>query len=134
VNLLIPIFVMRCCVYNVTLFAISVPLMPDPQRPTGLSDAGQYDTASAIARRDPARAHDRGFGLALLLLSALSMVTGVAVALLFDWRGGAAMFIVATLVLSLFLRCEMRRRTRHRRAVLATQPRADLITTDTSPL
>jgi membrane protein implicated in regulation of membrane protease activity len=82
----------------------------------------------------PAPVDDRGFGIVLFLLSALSMVTGVAVAVLVEWRAGFAMFLAATLMLLLFLRWEMRRRTKRRRTVTVTQAPADLIVTETSPL
>jgi hypothetical protein len=112
------------------MLAISELMMPDTQRPDGSSNAGQ---ASVIAPGDVAPAPDRGFGFALLLLSALFMLTGVAITVMVDWRGGLAMFLVATVMLSLFLRWEMRRSTRQR-TVPATQAQADLIITETSPL
>lgn len=124
---------MWCCVYNATLLAISALMMPDTQRPIGLGDAGQPMT-SAIARSESAPAHERGFGLALLLLSALSVVTGVVITVVVDWRGGLAMFLVATMVLLLFLRWEIRRRVPGRRASPATQAQQDLVITETSPL
>ncbi len=83
---------------------------------------------------NPPRVHDRGFGLALILLSALSTVTGLVVAILLDWWGGLAVFLAAVLMLSLFLRWEMRRRTQYRRALLAAQAQTDLIVPKTGPL
>lgn len=109
-------------------------MMSDTLRPTDPGNVDQHSTASAIVHNDPACARDRGFGLALLLLSALSTVTGVVIAAVVGWRGGLAMFLAATLVLSLFLRWEMRRRTQHHQAILGTPAQADLIITETSPL
>ena len=87
-----------------------------------------------IAPGDPMPAHDRGFGGTLFLLSALCMVTVVALAIMVDWRGALAMFLAATLLLSVFLRWEMRRHVRQQPAVPATQAPPDLIITETSPL
>jgi hypothetical protein len=108
-------------------------MMPDTQRLLRINDAGPHSAESVISAADSARTDERGFGLTLFLLSALSMVTVVALAVMVDWRGGLAMFLAATLMLALFLRWEMRRHTRQRQTVLATQAQVNLIT-ETSPL
>lgn len=81
-----------------------------------------------------AAARQSGFGLALILLSALGTITGAAFFLLVDWRAGLAMYAAVTLLLVVFLRSEMRRRATSRRNAVARQKPADLVVTRTNSL
>jgi membrane protein implicated in regulation of membrane protease activity len=67
----------------------------------------------------------------LILLSAVGVVTGVAASVYLGWRVGLAGFGALVVVLALFLRWEMRRRT-SRRTAAARQARA-AVTEPNSP-
>jgi hypothetical protein len=102
---------------------ISEPLvaMREPQLPVGT----QTSTAPARGERDP------WLGLGLILLSAVGVVTVVAATVYLGWRAGLAGFGALVVVLALFLRWEMRRRT-SRRAAAAGRGRA-AVTEPNSP-
>jgi hypothetical protein len=87
--------------------------MREPHPPAG----SQTSTAPAHGDRDP------WLGLGLILLSAVGVVTGVAATVYLGWRAGLAGFGALVVVLALFLRWEMHRRT-SRRAAAARRGRA----------
>ena len=80
--------------------------MPEPHPPDGT----QISPAPSRGDRDP------WLGLGLILLSAVGVVTGVAATLYLGWQAGLAGFGALVVVLALFLRWEMRRRTSRRAA------------------
>jgi len=95
--------------------------MCEPQPP----DDTQTSDARARSDRDP------WLGLGLILLSAVGVVTGVAASVYLGWRVGLAGFGALVVVLVLFLRWEMRRRT-SRRTAAARRGRA-AVTEPNSP-
>ncbi len=80
----------------------------------------------------PSRPREPGFGLALLLLSALGTVTGAAVVVLRGWGVGLAVYAAVIVALSLFLRWEMRRRAIRRTLAASQQHGPNVVVSETN--